>query len=392
MTFTLMHQKHPVLTMELDDSYGVILSVNAIHDAQRVPVGISVNNNMADRTELTKWWNRRSIPASRSGLREALEKLNLSVSQELVRECFGLSLSDQYWIKPIHSDMTWETVNFFDNPFSEDIGNILLGGHLDNGQPDMMSPDSTSDGWLKKKWKIIEGKRCLLKGGSPPFYQEPLNEVIASAVMKRLGIPHVPYTLLWDNNTPYSVCEDFIDNRTDLISAHQICGAKPFAEGDDLYDHFRECSRILGIPDVQNSLDRMLVLDYLIVNTDRHYSNFGAVRDAETLEWKGMAPIFDNGTSLWCHTVNAFINPTADAESMTFRKKHKEQMELVQSVDWIDFHALNGVEEEFGELLQTSPYIDEERRSFLCYALQKRAEQLEAIAAEHASGLFMTME
>lgn len=39
-----------------------------------------------------------------------------------------------------------------------------------------MSPDNATDGWLKKKWEIINGKRFLIKGGN----QEPLNEVIAT--------------------------------------------------------------------------------------------------------------------------------------------------------------------------------------------------------------------
>ena len=43
----------------------------------------------------------------------------------------------------------------------------------------------------------------------------------------------------------------------------------------------------------------MIVLDYLIVNEDRHQNNFGVVRNAETLEYLGAAPIYDSGTSLW---------------------------------------------------------------------------------------------
>jgi len=84
----------------------------------------------------------------------------------LLRECYRLSLSDQYWICPENSGLTWEYINFFENPFSEDIGNILFGGKISDGklaieQPNLISPDSTSDGQLKKRWKIIDGVRCL---------------------------------------------------------------------------------------------------------------------------------------------------------------------------------------------------------------------------------------
>ncbi len=41
----------------------------------------------------------------------------------------------------------------------------------------------------------------------------------------------------------------------------------------------------------------MIVLDYIIANEDRHLNNFGLLRNAETLEWYGFAPIYDSGSS-----------------------------------------------------------------------------------------------
>ena len=96
--------------------------------------------------------------------------------------------------------LTWEKVNFFDNDFSDDIGDVLLGTSRKTSDFDFLSPDNTSDGHLKKRWKIINGKRCLLKSGSEPFRQQPFNEVIASKIMERLGINHVPYDIFWNEN------------------------------------------------------------------------------------------------------------------------------------------------------------------------------------------------
>lgn len=64
-------------------------------------------------------------------------------------------MSDQYWIAPSESNISWSEVNFFENSFSKDVGNVLLGENIDNKTIDLMSPDNTSDGWLKKKWEII---------------------------------------------------------------------------------------------------------------------------------------------------------------------------------------------------------------------------------------------
>jgi hypothetical protein len=43
----------------------------------------------------------------------------------------------------------------------------------------------------------------------------------------------------------------------------------------------------------------MLVFDALIYNEDRHFGNFGLLRDNHTGEIKAPAPIFDHGLSLF---------------------------------------------------------------------------------------------
>ncbi len=87
---------------------------------------------------------------------------------------------------------------------------------------DFSSPDNTTDGNLKKRWKTMDGKRCLVKGGSDPFRQQPFNEVIAAGIMERLGIPYVPYEVTWNKGAPYSVCKDFVTRDTELVPAWRI--------------------------------------------------------------------------------------------------------------------------------------------------------------------------
>ena len=57
----------------------------------------------------------------------------------------------------------------------------------------------------------------------------------------------------------------------------------------------------------------MLCLDYLIENSDRHYGNFGFIRDVNSLKFLGPAPLFDNGTSLWCESLNSEIGTELSA-------------------------------------------------------------------------------
>ena len=182
MNYTLMHKDIPVADLTLDEATGSIQRIDALLHREHLPVGVPVRHGVADRAALNEWWEDRSIPASRSGLREALETMGVASSKLLLTRCYGLSLSDHYWIKPADSGLTWHNVNFFENPFSEDVGDSLFGAPAKKEGFDFSSPDNTSDGFLKKRWKILDGKRCLIKAGSPPFLQQPFNEIIATKI------------------------------------------------------------------------------------------------------------------------------------------------------------------------------------------------------------------
>jgi hypothetical protein len=373
-----MHQNTAVVEIEIDEEIAVILNIGNIFAPEHIPVGISFKDGRPYRSDLNDWWHRRSIPASRQNFREAMEDMGITSAGKLLTKCFGLSLSDQYWVNPTANPLDWEKINFFDNSFSEDVGNVLFGKKPQEKQLNLASPDNTSDGWLKKKWKIIDGKRCLIKGGSNPFQQEPLNEVCAAVIMRRLDINCIPYTIHLEDGLPYSVCENFITRDTELISAYYIHNTQKIKSIEMLYEHFLDCCFEIGIPNARENLDKMLTLDYLIANRDRHLSNFGAIRNAKTLKWLGIAPIFDSGTSLWNDMLSADFN-TNNTKSRPFFDTHEEQIKLVKDFSWLDLSKLNDIDEEISEVFTDSPFIDEARRTALCNAVKKRVKMLKDI-------------
>ena len=386
MKCTLMHKRLAVAEMELDETTGFILKINEVYEPKHLPVGVSFKNGIAERAQLNEWWTDRSIPVSRSGIRNALESLNIANTKALLVRCFGLSLSDQYWIKPQDLDITWDKINFFENAFSEDIGDVLFGQAKKKDGFDFSSPDNTSDGCLKKRWKIIDGKRCLIKGGSNPFHQQVFNEVIATKIMERLNIPHVPYTMTWDKGLPYSVCEDFITGDTELVAAWRIINSKKKSNNMSVYQHFVSCCKDFGIANIEQSLDKMLVLDYIIANEDRHLNNFGLVRDAETLEWIGFAPIYDSGSSLGYDKLPSQIRMQADITCKPFKKTHTEQLKLVSDFSWIDFEKLADIEDVIREILsvdEAKELIDERRIEAIAESIRNRIETLQGMAMTH---------
>ena len=387
MKCTLMHRRIEVAKLELDDETGIIRKIEAVMSAEHVPVGVPVKNGIIDRGELNKWWTDRSIPASRSGVREALETLNLNDTKILLVRCFGLSLSDQYWICPAGAELIWEKINFFDNSFSDDMGDVLFGKPKKNEDFDFSSPDNTSDGYLKKRWKIINGKRCLIKGGSNLERQQPFNEVIASKIMDRLNINHVSYNIIWEDGEPYSICEDFVTRDTELVSAWRIMQTQKKDNRTSVYQHFVNCCKSLGAADVVPALDRMLVLDYLISNEDRHLNNFGLLRNAETLEWIGFAPIYDSGSSLGYNSLLSQIYTEKNIASKPFKRRHDEQIKLVTSFDWIDFSKLYDAGDMVREVFsdpRAKELISENRKEAIAQMVERHIESLQTIAESHA--------
>lgn len=369
MRYFLMHKTVEVAELTIDESHGGISSIDKVQNSEHFPVGVFTKGK-ADRKELNDWWSGRSIPASRAGLTEALEKIGERDIMAVVLKGYGLSLSDHYWIKPEGTDIQWEQVNFFDHDFSEDMGNLLFGGELPE-RVDFHSPDNTSDGWLKKRWKISNGERLLIKGGSNPYQQEPFNEVIASDLMGELGVSCVRYDVVWQDGYPYSVCRNFVTKDSELVPAQRIMRMRKKSNDESVYQHFISCCKDAGL-DAVPFLDRMLTVDYLIANEDRHFNNFGLLRNPDTLEFTGFAPIYDSGTSL-CYNRNAM--QFNRYESKPFYTDCEKQLSLVTSLAWFSGKKARKTIDKMGDILAESVahgfMTDERVKQLLSFAERK---------------------
>lgn len=148
------------------------------------------------------------------------------------------------------------------------------------------------------------------------------------------------------------------------------------------YEYFVRCCEFLKIPDIKKSLDEMLILDFIIANKDRHMGNFGVLRNADTLEYLGFAPIFDCGTSLRYDTPSVYINPDLNVESQPFASFHDEQIKLVSNPQAFDFNRLAGIEKDIAEIFddeRAAAYIDKARQEKIIEVVTARISRLEQI-------------
>lgn len=340
------------------------------------PFGL-IKMNEIDKVEFNKWWKNRQIPASRKGLKEVLHNSNVYDKDNfdlLDAKAYCLSLSDQYWVKGVDEEISWESINFFDNEFSEDIGKILFNGGKTALNLNLNTPDMTSNGNYEKRWKIIDGERYLLKAGSKIYNQEPFNELIATKLYERLlnKDEYVEYSVIFDDDKAISKCKNFITKETELVPAWKINEYYEFLDDEDKYTHYIRCLNNLGIKDAETLTDKMIVCDYIIANKDRHFNNFGVIRDVNTLKFIGVAPIFDNGCSLWYDENDMYVGEFFLTKP--FEEYEKTQLSLVKKLEWLDISKLEDFPNEVKTILSMNKLLSKERINKIVDQIKIRIE------------------
>lgn len=316
----LMHKDVPVADVKMMD--GKIIGVLDVFCMDRMPAGtISVHKQLLPAL-LSNWQSMRAIPEERMELGRIERALGCTVSEALIKS-MAVSLTDCYWYKENNSPLTWADVNYHDNGFTTDLANII---YCTDSTPviQFKSPDYTTDGILPKAWCSMDGVPVLIKRGN--LGRETgkknllsANEVVAYRIAKKMEINHVPYFPVSIEGTGEVVCgcPCFIKNADiEFVNALQIAKDNQ-AYTKELYQHFAKAG-------MQQDINKMLLLDHIIHNTDRHEKNFGILRNADTMETIGMAPLFDSGSCLRWNDEMVFTKP--------FAQKREEQIGLLQSL------------------------------------------------------------
>lgn len=128
---------------------------------------------------------------------------------------------------------------------------------------------------------------------------ECVNEVIADRLLTLLGLEHLHYQLIH--------ADILVD---DVVRETYLCASENFRErGEDKQplDMFYETERLEGEGKLAfcNRLGwskyiwNMFVVDYLILNRDRHGANIEVLRNKKKKTYR-LAPLFDHGLSLLC--------------------------------------------------------------------------------------------
>lgn len=396
--FTLMNKNKKVFDFEYNDEQHLIVGFerNYQDNEKYSPFGL-IKNDSIDKNSFNKWWKNRQIPASRNGLKEVLNKSGIYDEDNfdlLDAKVYCLSLSDQYWAKKYNENILWEDINFFENEFSEDIGKVLFNGGKTslNLNLNLNTPDMTSNGNYEKRWKIINGDRYLIKAGGKMINQEPFNEVIATKLYERIlnADEYVKYEIAYDNEKAVSICKNFITPNTELIPAWKIDEYYEAKKSENKYEHYIRCLNKLNIPNANLLVDKMLICDFILANKDRHFNNFGVIRNVETLEFEKVAPIFDNGCSLWFDENDMYVGEFFLTKP--FEEYEKKQVSLVKNISWLDISKLDGFADEVKEILLSNKLLSNERIEKIIKQIKSRIEYVSKLKQSRENDIDTKME
>ena len=384
MKYFLMNKNTPIALIEYDTNYNEIKNIYEIYNIDYAPLSIITANK--DKLEdlvqvMNKWFKGRGIPSWRKDIENLLEKLNVTAPEELLNKAYALSLSDQYWIKEEKSSIKWNDINFFENDFKYKgyLEASLSAGSSEKA--DLHSPNNTTDGMLQKGWIIENGKRVLVKGIYQPSREEPINEWLASNICKRLNFEYCNYSIDIVNNKIVSKCDNFVTSDEEIISAYDVLNSKQKSNNINDFEHYIQILEEHKIPNARKNVEDMFIIDFLMMNFDRHLKNFGIIRNVNTLEWVRTTPIFDTGESMQCDKLTSeinFSNGTGKFFTNT-NKNFSEMLSNIKDISRIDISALDGLVDEYKSiLLKYQPYTDSslDRIDKLCNGLQIRIEKL----------------
>ena len=390
MKCILMNKNQKIMLIEYN-SYNVISKIYEIYNIEYAPLAVfnaSKNRSSSLTKTVNDWFRSRGIPSWRKDLEKLLDKLGVSSSVELLNKSYGLSLSDQYWLKDVNSAVKYEDINFFTNDFEYEA---YLDASLDSSSKSIVSldknifksPNNTTDGMLQKGWIIESGKRVLVKGTYTSNKEEPINEYLASQICKRLGFDYCNYEVEWSDKTKLiSKCNDFINENEELISAYDIYNSEKKPNKISDYEFYIQILEKHNVPNARENMENLFILDYLMLNNDRHLKNFGIIRNVNTLKWEKVAPIFDTGESMQCDKYTDEIN-FSSGKGKFFSNTDKDYEDILKIIGKnilrVDLSKLKGICDDYRLILekyQDKLDMSDKRKEKLVSGLNKRITKL----------------
>lgn len=238
--------------------------------------------------DINSWLESRAIDSTRVNSRLLKKALGLKEKDDISTSLFssGACITDNFWIRKVGLSLTYNDVKFK----SDDFSKLALTGDLDTfnllaNSKNKKTPELTNTGSYEKCWKLINGSWYMLKKAN---HDEMFSEIFVSKLGKMLSMNMVVY----EKGKGYVKSKDFTNN-----NAFNFEPASTFMnDNDDYFDVIDKLNVIC--PTAIDDYIKMIYLDTIVFNVDRHTNNFGLLRDVNSGMFISLAPNYDNNMSL----------------------------------------------------------------------------------------------
>lgn len=267
-------------TLMLEDRVIATVNDSEITDADEAMLPLYIQRTR----NIEGWLASRAIDSHRTNSRLLKKALRLRTADDaqVSLAVNAATVTDRYWFKPKGSAARYEDVRFKENYFDT----LALRGDPDGfSHKPSRTPELTNTGSFEKCWRLIDGSWWMYKSGSD---NEFFSELFICRLGEKLGFPMAHYEM--DNG--YIRSKNFTDGTDfNFEPASAIMG-----ENDDYHDCFNVIYALS--PDLAQQYLRIVWMDTVCYNMDRHTENFGFLRDIHTGEIRSMAPNYDNNIAL----------------------------------------------------------------------------------------------
>ncbi len=234
------------------------------------------------------WLETRAIDSHRANSRLLKKALRLAEKDDVstVIHVNGATITDNYWIRPIGSDLTYDDVKFTDDYFS----NLALKGNYNSfnraaNSRRSKTPELTNVGSFEKCWKLLDGRWWMYKKATH-------DEIFSELFVYELGSALNMNMAVYERGDKCIKSLDF----TNSASVNFEPASSFMGDNEDYSDVVKALEKLC--PDAVPDYIRLIFMDTICANPDRHTNNFGLLRDIERGEIIGLAPNYDNNMAL----------------------------------------------------------------------------------------------
>lgn len=289
--YILMHKDVPCGVLAVDRSSGALSEFTLI-DSKYAPFLGNANDDL-----MKIWWNHRAVPGSRRDMEEIVRRAGCESNTGYLAKNLALSLTDTYWICPADIELSWDDINLHKlSGASKNIVSYHNGTSYD--------PNASLGGQMSKYWDMSGNTPVLVKKAIEYYGQQGINELFATELHLRQNsdVSFASYSArAAEDNSILVCCDSFTSDRIEFVSAYEVLRSRKLRSSRSDYDHYLDICEEHGLDRniMQHSMDYMILSDFAITNIDEHLQNFGLLRDSDTMELIGPAPIFDSGNSMF---------------------------------------------------------------------------------------------